>query len=424
MKNVLQWVVLSLVAILAVIVLPPLFTRERPSCPNHNYPVWNADDSFTEVPLAGAITDIPEFHDCQRLLVHDLRQKRLSYGPLAGIWVAEFLDQRLAELTKLNSSPRVVMALAFVELYSWDGTYPPLGIGKKWNCLYLYPKPDTLTLGAKMVQVSDRNACLLPQSLAALKGDTVRNLSVTRDTIPGFTGNDYPAVGRWDWDPVNQRQYIGLKCGAAWCEVSDTLNHHSSARYAEGTAAVAANRTLQVKGWYDEQRLAVPKFGLIGSLPSWLAGVAYWWLPVEPAAFAGTIVPDTGLAERPLTDFSSWVDAGYVVVGGSQPKYEQFNYGPGSLPTANNPGAMAKVSLCHGPNCGESRACPGNNSANPTEKDWWARIEYNGTVKYRCVKRVDHSRKGRSIPGTARWFWEAKDEKGWYGCGAGCCTVQ
>lgn len=428
MNKAFRRVALIVVVIFAVVKLPPLFLRERPSCPNHNYPVRAAHDTFSIVPLAGEITDIPEFHDCQRLLTPDVRAKKLSYGPLVGIWVSESLEVRLRQLADKNpkpgpggTSPLSVIALAFVQLYSWDGAYPDLGIGMRWNCLYLYPNPDMDSLGAKMVQVSKREACLEPQPLTALIGDTVTSLLVTRDKVVGLGDADYPAVGRWDWDPKNNRQYIGLKCGGAWCEVGSLQGLNPSARYGDGGAAGAGDRVVAVKGWYDEQSLAVLKPRWI---PNWFAGFLPWLVSVEPAQFTGTIVPDPELDRKEEGAFTDvWVSAGYVVLSASHPKYHNdFNYGPGVMPSAAAAGKIAKVWICHGTNCdGELPACHWDN---PDEQNWWARVEYDGTVKYRCIKHVDHSGEGRSIPGTARWFWEAKDEKSWYRCGAGCCTVE
>lgn len=401
---------LVIVIVIVSVYWPGLVTKQPPSCPNHDYPVVSDSDSFSEVPLAGAITDIPEFHDCQRLLI----ERGHIYGPLVGIWVAEFLDTRLQELADANpprpgGSPNPeVNALAFAELYSWDDKYPPLGIRTRWNCLYLYPDPDTLRLGAKMVNVSDPKACLNPQPLSALKGDTVTNLFVTRHVFDRLSSDNIPPVARWDWDSVSAWQYIGLKCGTAWCEVSGSKGLASSNSYADPNETIAGKTkpVYSVKGWYDEQVLAVPKPSVMGGLAT-----------VRPASFRGTIIPDPGLDTVKLPQFDDWVRAGQVAVTGSHPKYAgDFNYG---LSTATNARSMATVFICHGDGCGNPTVCSWAH-----ENDWWARIEYQGKVKFRCVERVDHSDENRPIPATARWAWDAKDEKGWFGCAAGCCTVR
>lgn len=67
--------------------------KER--CPNDAYtdaagqPAHELSDSAM-VPLAGKIAGIPEYHDCQRLLLRSDRREvsSLVYGPLVGIWRA------------------------------------------------------------------------------------------------------------------------------------------------------------------------------------------------------------------------------------------------------------------------------------------------------------------------------------------------
>jgi hypothetical protein len=414
MRTVLRVAALTLAVIVMIAAVVKFTVAKPPSCPNHDYPVKTEDDSFSVVPLAGAITDIPEFHDCQRLLVLNPRTKGMSYGPLVGIWVSDSLGTRLTELAMLNTGS-VPMALAFAELFSWDGNYGPLGIRKRWNCLYLYPSPDTLGLRAKMVQVRDFNACGSPQMVRALIGDTVTDLYVRRDPRGGSQSSDFPPVGRWDWDAMGSRQYIGLKCGAAWCEVATTPHFQSSPRYSAppGMAATGGRPVYAVKGWYDEQMLAVRE-------PSWLPDWLSWLAPVRPGGFTGTIVPDPGLDGMDRARFDGWVRAGEVVVSQASPKYTASNFGPGALMSGASPRKVATVFLCHGDSCGNPIAC---HWKDPSDK-WWARVEYEGRVKYRCVNRVDHSGGDRPIPGAARWFWEANDEKGWYGCAAGCCTTQ
>src|SRR5207245_9510779 len=76
----------------------------------------------------------------------------------------------------------------------------------------------------------------------------------------------YPPVARWDWDPAHHEQYIGIKCGVAWCEVGSqqfapapALTAGPSFDPVTGfTATTGSDHVYTIKGWYDEQQLAVP----------------------------------------------------------------------------------------------------------------------------------------------------------------------
>src|SRR5206468_1154732 len=73
-------------------------------------------------------------------------------------------------------------------------------------------------------------------------------------------------VARWDWDAVHRQQYIGIKCGAAWCEIGDSGFVPSPGVTSPPTfdpvpgvtvSPEAIKRTWRVKGWYDEQLVPV-----------------------------------------------------------------------------------------------------------------------------------------------------------------------
>ena len=74
------------------------------TCPNHAaFSIHLTADSVVQVDtvlLAGGTTLIPEFHDCQRLL-----SPEGGYGPLAGIWVSEHLENLVDSLARLGVAP-------------------------------------------------------------------------------------------------------------------------------------------------------------------------------------------------------------------------------------------------------------------------------------------------------------------------------
>src|SRR6185295_11680520 len=79
------------------------------------------------------------------------------------------------------------------------------------------------------------------------------------------TPSEIPAVARWEWDAARKVQYIGLRCGIDWCNIGPAspggaaLFTPADPYIAPPTtgAPMAADRVRAVKGWYDQQRLAL-----------------------------------------------------------------------------------------------------------------------------------------------------------------------
>lgn len=379
----------------------------RAECPDHgSFIAWRGDTSsaFSQVALAGAATLIPEFHDCQRLIDTDHQ-----FGPLVGIWVPEYLP------TVLDSLPDLETAIPVAIVHAWDDVYQHLDIAQKWNCLYLLRKPGADgEFRAKMIHVNEESDCAGKRPASELHAPY---LEVTRVPISGLSLDDYPAAGRWDRDRHAPKHFIGLSCGAAWCEISRGA-HGSSRRYSLNLgAAPKKRRVLEVKGWYDEQYLAVPTDPPGG------------WQPLQ---FLGTIVPDANLQDRQLSDFEGvWVPAGTVTLEEESDTYRtKLHISPGSLPSGYDAGAnLTKVSLCQETSARTCRFQPATDkpACGGGADQWYARTEEPGSVTkyhYKCVTRHDHSGFGRPIPGTARWSWKEDDETQWWRCAQGCCTVK
>src|SRR5262245_60150998 len=186
----------------------------RPECPQGRLDIEVVDtvDSvptvrhITEIPVAGPITNIPEFHDCQRFIGKSGND--LKYGPLVAIFAHHLLDS----LYTGQFDPTSAQANeAAGEIYSYDGAYDPLFIRQGFNCLYLRQVTQR-DWEAYMTSVgNDEKGCLKP----LVRGN---KLSVVAKRVAKHE-SDVPAVARWDYDTVNQRQYIGIKCGGQWCEI-------------------------------------------------------------------------------------------------------------------------------------------------------------------------------------------------------------
>jgi hypothetical protein len=415
-------------------------------CPDHQVklpPIHSGDTAWSSVPLAGPISGIAEFHDCQRLVSLNDKTK---YGALVGIWVSQVLDKLPDSLGMFEAirpelprgggmvkpdtialQPIVVSALpvgtalAFAEIYAWPEPsgkppgYRPLGIMEGWNCLYLFR--ESSGLAARMEPVGDPKACTEPRQATSLAGKHL-NVKLVSAGLPAGNGN-YPAVGRWEWDGTSH--YIGMGCHIAWCEVTDKdLTSFASSKdyFLPAGASDEERRVYEVKGWYDEQRLALYKGG-----------------GLHVASFKGTIVPDPKLdgIDDPNEFAGHWLPVAKVALEEESLDYaNKLNLHHGNLPEGTRLEDSTQVYLCAKTqsSCFPSDTPP-SCSFKDSDGEWWAKIVApNGHVEYRCARRVDHSGlvdvNGNRIhiPGAARWKWSETDEQMWVRCAQGCCPVQ
>jgi len=393
----------------------------RYECPDHatRIPRKNGRDTagssgyVTTVPLAGPITNIPEFHDCQRMLLPGTGGATLQapqFGPLIAIFAGFKLDSITTWLDSMAdqkpASPRGVVnpSVAVAQIFNFGSqAYNPLGIGPGWSCLRISGTPGKLV--AWLVPLFDENGCPLVVE-GRVAGGTRMEVREIRHN--GFSPNDIPPVARWDWDPRHEEQYIGIKCGPiTWCEISRRPGQVSSTVTSNAALPLAERRTLEVKGWFDEQDLDVPA----------AAG------PLEPSGVIGTAYPHPDLGSYDETAFAStWRPVAVIRLSAMQSVYDS-KFG---LKASNDPKRQNVVSLCNGDrtSCGVPVTAPDCGYASL----WWAKIDPPGaTSRYRCVSRHDHSAaalaNGFRVPAAARWHWIATDATLWTRCAEGCCQV-
>lgn len=374
----------------------------RPECPGE-------DSLHVAVPLSGPITGIPEFHDCQRFIV--VRGSDTVYDSLYAIFAAFHLESLPDHFGKSPSQPQIALPAATV--YSYGGTYPSLGIRAGFSCLYLWNPPSWR---AKMVPSSSGD-CRPPVNPATVNG-TVLEVRVASN--PQYGAADYPPVARWDWDARRSKQYIGIMCGAAWCEIGDGGFVPSQVfgkllpadpTLVQQPTSLEINRVSKIKGWYDAQLLAV--VGPNGRL--------------RPSGVWATFVPHPALDRTDnLANFgNSWVHIGTVVLSGDLPSYKSklnFVFDPAQPQSA-------KIYFCHGApvSPGQSGGCEMASaslpSCTPQPDPWWAKIVSKTGTVYRCIIRREHPTASAHIPGTVRWRWVLDDEGTWGRCTGGCCTI-
>lgn len=385
--------------------------------------------------------NIPEFHDCQKFVeVDDVNGRgytKAFFAILADTGLAS-LEERFDTLETCRSDcepaadssrQRVTSiltdALPAAWIYADGGGYPRLGIGVGANCLLLSKEAGRWQ--AWMISMEQRLDvdCLSPQILSAATGGITR-LPVQVSTESGFGADDYPPVARWDWDFDSKQPYIGMRCGPNWCEIGNPRGFTPSQAHSslvEVPTDPKSRRTVEIKGWYDEQYLATRRRGML-----------------EPTAIVGTIFPDTMLGpEHDATrSFSRFTRVARVALredlsvrreadlmaGDAQAYADKFNFDLTPGRTLN------EIFVCRGSweACGIPRDSVPEDSPHdygPKCRDstdaWWARIDNTSREsRFYCIKR--HTA-GLDPPGTVRWRWLLHDEGEWVRCIRGCCEV-
>jgi hypothetical protein len=190
----------------------------------------------------------------------------------------------------------------------------------------------------------------------------------------------YPGVARWDYDEKDHHQLIGIKCGDGWCAIGRQPKYQNS--YVGG-------KKRRVKGWLDEQRLAVrDKSGE----------------PLKPSKHGvSTIFAVDNLESYTKPEDFEKPDWIHVATISSPQEYPK-------LGLIGSPGIQAEMYLHH--------------VASPAA--WSARIisidkKGKATTSEFKVDMVGHD--GEDIPGVARWGWDDNDETIWVRCANGCCQV-
>jgi hypothetical protein len=376
---------------------------------------------ITNIPLAETRDNLPEFHDCQRLI------EGRTHGALVAIWASDRIDSLVPLLDSIHQATRLPsMGVAVAQIFNFSAEdYRPLLIRPEFSCLYLNGSAGQWE--ARMVGVgADADRCQSPFNFA---DDVGRGLMVRPLSLPsGLQPKDIPPVARWDWDSKGRRNYIGIKCGSEWCEIgprgfqsstgyttnptgtdlkSDLMRSMLASVTPMATIGSPATnereRFVMVKGWYDEQHLA-----LVDQQGNRLA-----------TPYIGTAFPHPSLDQIASADVfqDSWQPAAYVIV-------EQQYQGKLKLDRGLN-----QVFLCQsmGGQCREPAApplptCAAEAGVTPA-RTWYAKIVSGTGTKYLCVTRRTHG--GMVIPaGTVRWSWTEFDETLWVRCAAGCCTTQ
>jgi hypothetical protein len=370
----------------------------------------------------GYKTNVPEFNDCQRLVWGS--GTTAKYGALYAVFAWDHMDS----VNLIDSALANNKALPIVEVLSLGGRYQPLSIFPGFSCLFV-SLDSGKWVGRLVYFGAVEGDCHEPRPVDELDTVPHAKLSITRTTYPTLDWSQYPAVARWDWDVESNTQVIGFKCHKGWCEAgrpgkSPNTGPNLSVAL-RGVPGLAGSPVLQVKGWYDQQRLSPTAKG--------------WWHPgAGPTSVVGTIIPAPGLALLESTHFNlTWQLVAYVNL--SEPSLE-YKRRHNMVPKIGDlfHSRLTTISMCAedwgGPNPLLTGAgCQGVSEAqrkhatckaevNAPNVHWWGKTDPadGGPPRYWCVVRREVTE--ALVPGTARWRWMADDEITWDRCGAGCCS--
>jgi hypothetical protein len=363
--------------------------------------------SISQLPQSAGLTDIPEFHDCQRFITG------ATYDSLYAIFAATRLaviDSVLDSVAQAIGPTPDTPAVAAATIYSYEGTYATLGLSPGFTCLYLSRTDgqwDAWTVPVGMWVPK----CGIVKAINQVPN--VGRLVATPNQLPAYlTRSDIPPVARWDWDATDGEQYIGIQCGDRWCDVTDdgTVSAQPPVDVTDfdndPSGAVPArnrDRVNLVKGWYDAQRLAI-RSGT-NTVPSdvWAVIVPHPTLGSHQAAF---------YAKRWTHAATAVANADYTgaVLTLKQGKRHKIYLCTGTAEECDLP---ATVPICIVP---------------PDAEQWWAKVRYRRSIfrrvtVYQCAIRRPADPEV-PVPGTARWRWLANDETTWQRCIQGCCELQ
>ncbi|HEV7596001.1 MAG TPA: hypothetical protein VGO33_13480 [Gemmatimonadaceae bacterium] len=351
--------------------------------------------------LATMFFDIPEYHDEGRL-PKDHQAPGAELGPLAGIYASPFLGgfTRPAQIYE-QGVPGTLAALVVVDPQPGEAippSYSRLQLQAGVNCIWLYVDPPAtgasganylahLHYTARVSHSGDDKPCDRTAAMAT-------PLSVVAVLSDHFSHDaDVPAVARFDTDAAGV-PIISFRCLNSFCEVGVTTEsnvrtpdrlkrpHQAQAKW---DPAHGGDRKIIVKGWHDEQALAV-------------RGTDWIWRASEIRAL---IRPNPKAADYDAAKFAGqWQTVGTIEIFDPVPRTNKYH--DWGLRKGNN-----VVQFTYDP--------PGTH--------WKVQIKTDsGTVVpwYFIERTVHHD---LTVPAVARFRWTVADDGIWAPCGNACCKA-
>lgn len=363
-----------------------------------------ADNNAFEAPL-GLIDEeaqrltkgffgIPEYHDEGRLPTVANR-----LGPMAHIYASPYLAgfTRRRQIFE-QGMPGLLAAIVVVELDP-DGvipeTYRRLRLEGGVNCVWLYlanASPNTnyqaYVSTALPGKPCDRTIPPVPRG----------PLPVVAVRHPDFTASsDYPPVARFDVDASENLPVIAFKCLAAFCEVGPAtpagvrtpwgLSRSDQSKavwnipvWAGFTMSKAERRVRVIKGWHDEQHLAVRN--------------GDQWSRLKVRA---TLIPEPSVSTLDAADFlNTWTRVANLLIHDNLAGTKYARWG---LRTGSNPLRIQS-----------------------TGAGWQAEVYRAATDRVLWINTGRMVHYDAAVPPTARFRWTRIDDGIWVPCGNACCN--
>jgi hypothetical protein len=407
-------------------------------CPHD---IFDADSLLPGDTLSvpGRITNVPEYHDCQRFLLD--QNKTLVYGELEAVYVRYNLYRILQEEERhparavadrwsIDSASfpgatreTLIHTIVVGEVRS-EGSYLPLGIVKGYNCIVLrwisVTQPTSFV--GWMVPVTKEETCS-PENVGALAGLPRTRLHVTRHaplSVPSTT-----QLSRWEWDPHRSLQFIGITCPGGWCDLRGYAGTPDPNPLDDDGLSIAEGANKKItEGTWDWQYLAKYTSSPFG-------------VKLSRDGAYGMIVPDEALASYTITDYQAhnWLTVAWVGMNDTSKNYhDMLNFEKAWHVSPHGP--LNKVEMCFSK---DGSDCTGGRPPDACAKDtnlngyWYARVTSaeGGLPMYKCVTQtITYVTVGTvkvvvdPPPGVVRWRWLAVDETMWISCPSGCCEVK
>lgn len=370
----------------------------------------------TIAPLSLTTIDVPEYHDCQKLVVPG----SADYGPLAVVFAAEQVESLPQVQARLSARAGRPMAAAAATILSIGGDYPVLGIKEHANCLYLWKDGSW---SARVVPVTDVGQKCREEFDRSSADGTPLTVHVTA-AEPGSTF--HPAVARWE-RAADGTPYVSVRCGDEYCAAGPVgsapppaltiaesgafttwLNGLPRAGVVPVITSTALRELVAARGWYDEQRLAPAGGGTAAS------------------EIVGTIIPNPNLDRFEDTHFDKkwqttaliWIPTPTSTAGNTTvSEYtSKMNLRAGWNAIATCAGTAA---TCLPPGATTPATCA---AMPPDTRVWFGQVisMAGGDPRYYCTVRIGAY---KHVIGTARWRWIKNDETTWVRCVNGCCEL-
>jgi len=350
---------------------------------------------------------INEYHDEQKL--SDGAQ---GYGPFAHVFATP-TTETFSHVAQFNGhgTEGALVAVVWVEEGELPQTYQRLNLTTGVNCVRLAHVGPTGTANwSAYIRPADPTTLQCPPNVPTGAGPT-NLLEVHYNQLPGHSAlRDYPGSARFadatfpTAGGATSQPVIGVKCLAGWCEIGP--QSFTSVRPLNDAYAVLGSRGV-IKGWHDEQRLAVMEAGKL--MPKLRATVTpqpnIETLDDDAFACAANCGGTTGTR---VTNANGWRLVAVITFfdDPANTVYAErgLKLGPNTVEIRNN------LDL----NVWEARVTPATVSG--------AGFVSSGQPILRTVMR--HRHYDVSVPGTARFKWSHKDETVWVRCSQGCCEVE